>query len=45
VQVFAEDLKREVQGRGDVVVADAQAGNESLDVLAELADTGLLVVE
>jgi hypothetical protein len=45
VQLFAEDLKRELQGRGDVVVADAQTGNESLGVFAALADAGLFVVE
>jgi hypothetical protein len=45
VQVVAEDLEREVEDRGDVVVADAQAGDQRFGVLASLADAGLLVVE
>jgi hypothetical protein len=45
VEVVAEDLQRQLKGRGDVVVVDAQTGDDCFSVLAALLDAGLLFVE
>jgi hypothetical protein len=44
-ELFVEDLQCEVEGRDDVLVADAEAGDELLGVFAALADAGLFLVE
>ena len=45
VEVFAEDFQGEVEGGGDVLVAEVQAGDQGFGVLAAFTQAGLLVVE